>query len=141
LSAQIAGIAANDFYVVLAINDNGQCLAVQYEEGSIECLWAGKNDIYGIYWQTTKPTGPLRRSLVTECNGVQHFDIHYISIPGEDRKPYSAAVVEQFNHADAVDWTTRSFKADKVNVVQDIIAHGQGLNDDQLAAISERLNQ
>lgn len=102
----------------------------------------GKTDIYGVWWQTTAPTMPAKRSTPnTECTGVQYFDIYYISLPGEERKPYSAALAEQFDRAGAVDWTTRSFKADKVNVVQGIVTqHGHGVNDAQLAKMSERFD-
>jgi hypothetical protein len=140
-SAEIGGTANTD-YTVLAINDDGKCFWVQYQQGPNKCLATGENDIFGILWQTTVPINDRRRStLIAECNATQHFDIYNIAFPGEERKPYSAALAEQFNHASAVDWTARSFKADKVNVAKDIIAqHGHGLDDAQLAAISERFN-
>ena len=97
----------------------------------------GTTNIYGLWWQTAAPTAPTKRSTNTGCSGVQDFDIHYISLPGEERKPYSALVADKFNSAGVVDWTTRSFNADKINIVQDIISqHGQGLSTAQLAAIS-----
>lgn len=50
-------------------------------------------------------------------------------------------LVKLFDHTHAIDWATRSFKTDKVDVVQEIITqHGHGLDDVQLAAISERYN-
>ena len=82
----------------------------------------GTTNIYGLWWQTTAPTAPTKRSTNTGCSGVQNFDIHYISLPGEERKPYSASVTDILNNAGAVDWTARSFNADKVNIVQDIIS-------------------
>ena len=54
----------------------------------------------------------------------------------------TTTVIEHFNYAGAVDWTTRSFKADKVNVIQQLIVqHGHGLNNAQLATISEQFNK
>jgi hypothetical protein len=45
------------------------------------------------------------------------------------------------NNAGAVDWTTWSINADKLNFVRGIILqHGQGLSDAQIATISERFN-
>lgn len=134
--AEIAGIGSNR--AVLALNNNGKCLGVTWWKNA-QCQTTGTNDIFGTYWTAASSK---RSALTTECNGVQHFDIYNIAFPGKERKPYSAALAEQFSHVDAVDWTTRTFKADKVDVVQDIITqHGHGLTDAQLAAISERFNQ
>jgi hypothetical protein len=103
-------------------------------------MQTGANNIFGTYWQTTGPNS-RRSPEPTKCNGAQHVDIYHISLPGEQRKPYSATVVEKFDDAGAVNWTTRSFKADKVNIVQRITSkYGNGLNDAQLSAVTQWQN-
>jgi hypothetical protein len=71
------------------------------------------------------------------CSSRQYADIYYITLPGEQRKPYSINVTRQFDQFEAVNWSTRSFKTDKLDVVKEIIAqYGSGLDEVQMAAIS-----
>ena len=71
------------------------------------------------------------------CSSRQYADIYYVALPGEQRKPYSINITRQFDQFEAVNWSTRSFKTDKLDVVNEIIAqYGSGLNEVQLAAIS-----
>jgi hypothetical protein len=121
------------------VEDSGSCRGLFAYQGSV-CMVTGGNNIFGTYWQTTGPDS-RRSPELTKCNGTQYVDIYHIALPGEHRKPYSITVVQQFDHAGAVNWTTWSFNADKVNVVQEIVSqYGNGLNDAQVAAISQRPN-
>jgi hypothetical protein len=93
----------------------------------------GVYNIYGVFWYQVASGTPA----VSSINGTQNADVYNLAPPGVQRKPYSAAVVDLLNQGDAIDWSTHTFKADKLSVIQEITAqHGDGLNAEQLAAIS-----
>jgi len=70
-------------------------------------------------------------------NTTQCHNIYFITLPDEQRKPYSINATRQFNKVDDVKQSIHSFKMDKLNVIQGIIAqYGNGVNEGQLAAIS-----
>jgi len=85
------------------------------------------DDIFGASWFT--PTQHALVAVPTTCKSIQHADVYYIALPGEQRKPYSITVAKQFDLAGAVNWSINSFNADKLDVVQAIIAqHANDLN-------------
>jgi hypothetical protein len=93
----------------------------------------GVYNIFGVFWYQVGSETPV----VSRISGTQSADVYNLAPPGEQRKPYSAAVVDLLNQADAIDWSTHTFKVDKLSVIQEITAqHGDGLNAEQLAAIS-----
>lgn len=73
---------------------------------------------------------------MSECEGSQFPDVYHFAFPGEKQKSYDTEVAELFNKADAIEWSTHTFKADKLDVVRDIIGqHGDGLNETQKTAL------
>ncbi|KIM81840.1 hypothetical protein PILCRDRAFT_8499 [Piloderma croceum F 1598] len=128
-----------DNYSILGTDGNGNCVTTKSAVGSV-CLWAFQSDLLGIYWAPAPSADALDSTHMTipkTCSSRQYADIYYVALPGEQRKPYSINVTRQFDQFEAVNWSTRSFKTDKLNVVKDIIAqYGSGLNEVQMAAIS-----
>jgi hypothetical protein len=101
------------------------------------CLQTGSANIFGTFWDS--PSSAKRRSLAANstCDFSQNVDVYYLALPGEQRKPYTVDIVHQFDKVGGVNWKTRSFEAEKFDLVQEIISqHGNGLDDAQLAAIS-----
>ena len=127
------------------------------------CLQTGLQNIYGASWTknetVTTIITPMPATLIPHdtravtsvqsvvpsiCETIQHAaatqyaDVYNIALPGQQRKPYSIVVTKQFGYVDAVDWSTYTFKTDKLHIVQEIIArHGDGLDETQMAGLSE----
>jgi hypothetical protein len=78
------------------------------------------DNVFGASW--FRPTQRTRAVVPTRCTAIQHADIYYISVPGAQRKPYSITLAKEFDGAGAVNWSTHTFNADKLDVVQGIIA-------------------
>ena len=117
---------------VIGDNQGGDCNLIETRMGST-CLRTGLQEIWGARWdelgakRETADTNHAERC--TTCKGVQFADVYNIAIPGEQRKPYSLAVAKRFDQAGVVDWSTHSFKTDKLNVTERIVAqHGNGLD-------------
>jgi hypothetical protein len=118
-SVMVTDIDQDEDYSVMSDDDNGQCDIIFIQLGTL-CLQTTYDNIFGASWFT--PTQRALVSLPAKCESVQHADVYYIALPGEQRKPYSITVAKQFDHAGAVNWSTSSFNADKLDVVQEIIA-------------------
>jgi hypothetical protein len=118
---------------VTILTTNG-CEPIKQAPGSV-CLSTGEKNIFGVTW------APLRKRDTTNSSHcrVHYADVYDIALPGESRKPYSVKVAKQFDHADAIDWSTHTFRTGKLDVVQEIIEqHGDGLNKAQVAALAKR---
>jgi len=121
-------------------NGDGSCVTTKSAAGSV-CLWAFQSDLLGTYWAPAPSPDALDSTQMTipkTCSSRQYADIYYLALPGEQRKPYSINVTRQFDQFEAVNWSTRSFKTDKLDAVKEIIAqYRSGLNEAQMAAICE----
>jgi hypothetical protein len=106
-------------YSVVSDDVNGQCNTIFVQSGTL-CLQTSFDNILGATW--FRPTQRTRAAVPTTCKAVQHADVYYISIGEEQRKPYSITLAKEFDRAGAVNWSTHSFDADKLDVVQGIIA-------------------
>jgi hypothetical protein len=106
-------------YSVMSDDVNGQCDIIFVQLGTL-CLQTTFDNVFGASW--FRPTQRTRAVVPTGCTAIQHADIYYISVPGEQRKPYSITLAKEFDGAGAVNWSTHTFNADKLDVVQGIIA-------------------
>ncbi|KIM71334.1 hypothetical protein PILCRDRAFT_93914 [Piloderma croceum F 1598] len=116
---------------VTILTDSG-CNAIKQAAGS-KCLSTGSQNVFGVTW------GLIRNREITNSSDceVHYADVYHIALPGKQRKPYSVTVTKQLDHVGAIDWSTHTFKTDKLSVVQQIYAqHGDGLNEAQLAALA-----
>ncbi|KIM88323.1 hypothetical protein PILCRDRAFT_85528 [Piloderma croceum F 1598] len=118
-SVMVTDIDQDEGYSIMSDDDNGQCNIIFVQLG-ILCLQTNYDDIFGASWFI--PTQRALVALPATCKTVQHADVYYIALPGEQRKPYSITVAKQFDQAGAVNWSINSFNADKLDVVQEIIA-------------------
>lgn len=80
-----------------------------------------------------------KREITNRSGNSSHCqiaDVYFIALPGQQRKPYSVTVTQHLDDAEAIDWSTHTFKTDKLEVVQQVYAqHGDGLSKAQLAAL------
>jgi hypothetical protein len=114
---------------------DGGCNLIKTRQG-MTCLQTGVKEIWGVRWDeegvTRRETTDSPRAescTASTCTGTQYADMYNIALPGEERKQYSLAVAEKFHQSGAVDWSTHTFKADKLNVTHEIIAkYGNGLD-------------
>ena len=115
-----------DFSVMLDDDDSGQCNTIFVQLGTL-CLQTTYDDIFGASWFTTTQRAFV--AVPTTCKSIQHADVYYIALPGEQWKPYSITVAKQFDLAGTVNWSINFFNANKLNVVQAIILqHANNLN-------------
>ena len=122
----VTDIDQDEDYSVISDDDNGQCDTIFVQLGTL-CLQTTYDDIFGASWFTATQRAFV--AVPTTCKSIQHADVYYIALPGEQRKPYSITVAKQFDLAGAVDWSINSFNADKLDVVQAIISqHANDLN-------------
>jgi hypothetical protein len=106
-------------YSVMSDDENGQCDTILVQLGTL-CLQTDLDNIFGASW--FRPTQRTRAVVPTTCNAAQHADVYYISKAGEQRMPYSITLAKEFDRAGAVNWSTHTFNADKLDVVQGVIA-------------------
>jgi len=91
-------------------------LALRHNQGQVGLL-----DVLDVSWLSASSADTTDSTLVTiptTCKSPRYADIYYVALPGEQRKPYSINATNQFDQADAVNWSTCSFKADKLDVTQ-----------------------
>jgi hypothetical protein len=122
-----------DNWSVIGENSNGHCNLIETRMGSI-CLQTGLQQVWGARWDERGRRHEIgdatHAERCTTCGGIQFADVYHITLPGEERKPYSLMVAKQFDQAGVVDWSTHSFKTNTLNVTQNIIAwHGNGLDE------------
>jgi hypothetical protein len=100
-------------------------------------LSTGYRDIFGAYWVNCTQgywakLYQLPREKFSSCKGRVFADVYHVAMPDEASKPYSSDVMNIFVQADAVDWTTRSFRKAKLSFVREFLtAFGNGLNESQ----------
>jgi len=133
-SAILVDIGDNLSVLQIDTNGDGKCNPGLSGVGQV-CLQTSQNNILGIAWQSPSSDVATHVAVRATCNS-QVADIRYVALPGEQRKPYSSNVTKLFDQAEVVNWSTHSFKTDKLDVVQELIAqHGDGLDEAQAAAI------
>ena len=126
-SVMVTDIDQDEDYSIMSDDDNGQCNIIFVQLGTL-CLQTNYDNILGASWFALTQRHSLV-ALPATCKTVQHADVYYIALPGEQRKPYSITVAKQFDQAGAVNWSINSFNADKLDVVREIIAqHANDLN-------------
>jgi hypothetical protein len=121
----VTDIDQNLDYSVASGDENGQCEAIDVRLGTL-CMQTYLANILGASW--FRPTQSKRAVVPTTCKTAQHADVYYISKPKEQRMPYSITLAKEFDRAGAVNWSTHTFNADKLDVVQGVIAQ-HALND------------
>jgi len=136
VAAQASNIDKNDASAI-STNKNGDCVLHSYTTGT-SCIIAGGDPIvYGAWWY---PLSSSKRdsdaTITSQCKGSQLSDVYHFALPGEEQKPYDTRVADLFGAAGVIEWSTHTFKADKLDLVREIIVqHGDGLNEVQKTAL------
>jgi len=130
-------VKLSNLYGGITLATDSSCETIIGHEDS-PCLSTGTQNIAGVTWVYIRKREIINSSDSSIHNSTCHnADIYYLALSGVHRKPFSITVVEYLNQANAIDWSTHTFWTDKLHVARDIIAeHGDGLDENQIAAIS-----
>lgn len=136
-------------------NKNGICIVARSGLNNV-CLRTGYRDIFGVFYinclrrcsatnglaaadnTTVAAMEAHAKNPAAQCQSLQYADVYHVAFPGQEQKPYDAAVIKMLEDAGAIDWPTQLFREDKVDVARAILeVHGDGLSDAQKAALRQ----